>query len=106
VPFSSRFFDGYEYQHHYFTVIVYQELEVLFSYTAFTDKVERKCHFPALRRTCTPHSQALGDFPDAIPVTLHKNNDIIFPSSLFCSSSAENREVKFAFNFAIERTVK
>jgi hypothetical protein len=40
--------------------------------SAFTDKPERNCHFPAPGRNCMTHRQALHDFPDTSQVSLHK----------------------------------
>jgi hypothetical protein len=44
---------------------------MLNKYTAFTDKVERNCHFPAPGRNCMTHSQALQDSPDTSQALLH-----------------------------------
>jgi hypothetical protein len=71
-------------------------------YSAFTDKVERNCHFPAPGWNCKTHCQALQGFLDTSQVSLHKNNKINSP--LFCSS-AGSREMTVAFNFINERTV-
>jgi hypothetical protein len=48
-------------------------------YSAFTDKVEHKCHFQAPGWNCMTHRQALQDFPDTIKVSLHSIHKIIFP---------------------------
>jgi hypothetical protein len=48
-------------------------------HSAFTDKLERNCHFPASGRNCTTHCQALQDFPDTSQVSLHKNNKFNLP---------------------------
>jgi hypothetical protein len=45
-------------------------------YSAFTDKVECDCHFPAPGWNCMTHRQALQGFPDMSQVLLHKNNKI------------------------------
>jgi hypothetical protein len=44
------------------------------TYSAFTDKVERNCHFPVPGRNCITHRQALQGFPDTSHEPLHKNN--------------------------------
>jgi hypothetical protein len=41
-------------------------------YSAFTDKVERNCHFPAAGWNCMTHRQAPKGFPDMSQVSLHK----------------------------------
>jgi hypothetical protein len=48
-------------------------------YSAFTDKVERSCHFPAPGWNCMTYRRALQGFPDTIEVSLHKNNKINLP---------------------------
>jgi hypothetical protein len=48
-------------------------------YSAFTDKVERKYHFPAPGWNCMTHRQVPQGFPDTSQVTLHKNNKINLP---------------------------
>jgi hypothetical protein len=44
--------------------------------SAFTDNVERNCHFPAPGWTFMTHRQVLQGFPDTSQVLLHKNNKI------------------------------
>jgi hypothetical protein len=53
-------------------------------YSAFTDKVERNCHFSGPAWNCMSHRHALQGFPDTSQVSLHKKKKINFPS---CSSS-------------------
>jgi hypothetical protein len=48
-------------------------------YSAFADKVERNCHFPAPSWNCTTHRQALQSSPDTSQVSLRKNNKINLP---------------------------
>jgi hypothetical protein len=48
-------------------------------YSAFTDKPEHNCHFPAPGRNCMTHSQVLQDFLDKSQVSLHKNSKINQP---------------------------
>lgn len=45
-------------------------------YSAFTNKTESNCHFPAPSWSCTIHLQALQDIPDMNRVSLHRNNEI------------------------------
>jgi hypothetical protein len=56
------------------------KLRVFWNYflstVAFTDKVERNCHFPAPGWKCMTHRQALQGFPDTSRVSLHKKNKI------------------------------
>jgi hypothetical protein len=49
------------------------------NYSAFTDKVERNCHFSAPGWNCVTHRQALQGFPDTSQVSLHKNNENNLP---------------------------
>jgi hypothetical protein len=49
-------------------------------YSAFSDKVESNCHFPAPGWNCMTHRQALQGFPDTSQVSLHFYNKINFPS--------------------------
>jgi hypothetical protein len=57
----------------------YKEHRNLSFYSAFTDKPERNCHFPAPGGHCMIHRQALQDFPDTTQVSLYKNNKINLP---------------------------
>jgi hypothetical protein len=43
-------------------------------YSAFTDNVERNCHFPPPGWYCMTYLQALQGFPDTSQVSLLKNN--------------------------------
>jgi hypothetical protein len=45
-------------------------------YSAFTDKIERNCHFQVPGWNCMTHRQALQGFPETSQVLLHKNNKI------------------------------
>jgi hypothetical protein len=45
-------------------------------YSAFTDKVESYCHFPAPGFNCLTHRWVLQGYPDTSQVSLHKNNKI------------------------------
>jgi hypothetical protein len=49
-------------------------------YSAFTNKVERSCHFPAPGWKYMTHRQARQGFPDTNQVSLHKNNKIFLLS--------------------------
>jgi hypothetical protein len=59
----------------------------MFLLPAFTDQVERNCHFPAPGWNCMTHRQALQGFPDTSQVSLHKNNKI----NLLCRYSRHSR---------------
>jgi hypothetical protein len=48
-------------------------------YSAFTNKAEINCHFPAPGWNCLTHRQALQGFSDTSQVSLHKNNKINLP---------------------------
>jgi hypothetical protein len=45
-------------------------------YSAFADKPERKCHFPAAGWNCMTYRQTLQDFPDMSSVSLYKKHKI------------------------------
>jgi hypothetical protein len=71
--------------------------------SAFADKVERNCHFPAPDWNFMTHRLALQGFADTSRVSLHKNNKINLP--FFLSVPAGSRKVAVALNFISERTV-
>jgi hypothetical protein len=43
-----------------------------YNYGAYTEKVERNCHFPAPGWNCMTYRQVLQGFPDIIQASLHK----------------------------------
>jgi hypothetical protein len=71
-------------------------------YSAFTDKVERNCHFPAPGWNCMTHRQALQGFSDTSQVSPQKKKHQLH---FFYNSSCRSREVTVEFNFISERTV-
>jgi hypothetical protein len=46
--------------------------------SAFTEKIERNCHFWVPGKNCMTHRQALQGFPCTSQVPLHKNNKVSF----------------------------
>jgi hypothetical protein len=80
--------------------VLIMRVKVFGLYSAFTDKVERNCHFPAPGWNRVTRRQALQCFLDTSQVFLHK---AVKSTCLYYSSSY--RQVTFAFNFIIERTV-
>lgn len=64
-------------------------------YSAFNDKVERKCHFPVPGWNCKTHRQALQVIPNTI--LLHKDNIMNLANIL--AAPARGREVTVEFNF-------
>jgi hypothetical protein len=73
----------------------------IFNCSAFTDKPEHNCHFPAPVRNCMTDRQALQDFPDTSQVSFHENNKINSPDRGAETDAPET----VAFRFISERTV-
>jgi hypothetical protein len=60
---------------------IFKKLHVFWNiYSAFTEKIERKCRFPAPGWNCMTHREALQGFPDTIQISLHLNNKINLPT--------------------------
>jgi hypothetical protein len=76
------------------------EAQNLKFYSAFTDKVERNCHFPAPGWNCMTHRQALQCFPYTSQVSLHRNKINLSILQQFLPGAVKKT---VAFNFISER---
>jgi hypothetical protein len=47
-------------------------------HSAYTDKPDSNCHFPAPGRNCITHCQALHVFLDRSQVSIYKNEDLYY----------------------------
>jgi hypothetical protein len=81
---------------------IYLYITHVIKYSAFTDKVERNCRFPAPGWNCIIHRQVLQSLPIRVK---YRSIKTIKATYLFVAGPTGNREVTVAFNFISERTV-